>query len=197
MRRATFSIHGISSMAQGAYIQTQREEKETHDDHEKRTWRQRLHVAKNGQAFIPSFAIKNCLSEIAKFLSIQIPGKGKATYTKHFESGILVPADVMLFKENGEPIVGDEVEGLWMHVPSDGRRGGSKRVSKCFPIMREWTGTTEVLILDETITRSVFENHVIQAGQLIGLGSFRVRNNGSFGRFEVRDLDVADIEAVA
>jgi hypothetical protein len=35
-------------------------------------------------------AFKNCLAEIAKYLSLQIPGKGKTTYTKHFEAGVMV-----------------------------------------------------------------------------------------------------------
>ena len=42
----------------------------------------------NGVVFIPPNSLKNCLSEAAKFLSISVPGKGKATYTKNFEAGI-------------------------------------------------------------------------------------------------------------
>ena len=53
-------------------------------------WRERLHVNSDGYVFIPPMAFKNCISEIAKYRSDKIPGKRNATYTKHFESGVLV-----------------------------------------------------------------------------------------------------------
>jgi hypothetical protein len=40
--------------------------------------------------------------------------------------------------------------------------------------------------LDDTITEEVFKLHIEQAGQFIGLGSFRPRNNGYYGRFKVK-----------
>ncbi len=50
----------------------------------------RAHVNDDGYMFIPPMAFKNCLSEAAKYISQQIPGQGKATYTKHFEAGVMV-----------------------------------------------------------------------------------------------------------
>jgi hypothetical protein len=127
-------------------------------------------------------SFKNCISEAAKFLGMQIPGKGKATYTKHFEAGILVPEPVVL------PVLAKDVEGIWLYVPSDGRRGGSKRVWKCFPVLQEWTGDVTFLVLDETITEEVFRYHLEQAGKFIGIGFFRPRNNGYYGRFAVERI---------
>jgi hypothetical protein len=77
----------------------------------------------------------------------------------------------------------DDVAGQWMHVPSDGKRGGSKRVMRCFPVIPEWNGEIDILVLDETITKDVLMEHLAEAGKFIGLGSFRPRNNGIFGRF--------------
>ena len=136
-----------------------------------------MHADENGIVYIPLTAIKNCVSDVAKYLSIQIPGKGKSTYTKHFEAGIYVSNHLSL------GIKKDDVPGEWVFVPSDGKRGGGKRVDKCFPRIEKWGGVVEFVILDDTITRDVFEQHVQEAGRFIGLGRFRPRNNGYYGRF--------------
>lgn len=123
-------------------------------------------------------------------MSIQIPGKGKATYTKHFEAGLLV-MDAMTL-----PIKKADVPGEWLFVPSDGVRGSGKRVEKCFPVIREWTGKVQFVVLDETLlgeyrkdekgrSVTVFEHHLHEAGKFIGIGRFRPRNNGFYGRFDV------------
>jgi len=182
MREAVATLKSVSPYSQSRFYNTEKLNKENHADYEKRTWRDRLHVNKDGFVFVPPMAFKNCLSEAAKYLSIQIPGKGKATYTKHFEAGVLCMDPLIL------PIKKDDVEGEWLHVPSDGRRGGTKRVEKCFPVIHEWNGDVVFHILDDTITEDVFENHLIQAGQFIGLGRFRPRNNGYYGRFSVEEI---------
>jgi len=179
MKTARIKIESISPISFGRYHDTPKLDKEGPDDYERRTWREKLHTNKEGEVVITPFMLKNCLSEAAKFLSVQIKGKGKATYTKHFEAGVIIQD----FMPIG--IKKDIVPGQWMHVPSDGRRGGSKRVMKCFPVIPEWSGEIDVLILDETITKDVLLEHLVEAGKFIGMGSFRPRNNGIFGRFKV------------
>lgn len=154
-------------------------EKEGHDAYERRTWRERCHYAKDGEIYIPPMAFKNCLSEAAKYLSISIPGKGKSTYTKHFESGVMVLDTIPL------GIHKDDVLGEEFFVPADGKRGGGKRVYKTFPCVQEWEAEVAFYILDETITEKVFHQHLEEAGKFIGIGRFRPRNNGFYGRFEV------------
>lgn len=183
MRKVTVTLRGLTPYGQSKYIQAEKNPKETHAAYEERTWRDRMHIDSDGYVFIPPMSFKNCVSEAAKYLSIQIPGKGKSTYTKHFEAGIMVVDPVRIHNGTGKPILASDVNGLWLHVPSDGKRGGTKRVRKCFPVIQQWSGTVTFLILDETITREVFEEHLKQAGQFIGLGFFRPRNNGYYGRF--------------
>lgn len=158
-------------------------EKESKDAFEERTWRNRLHRTKDGFVLIPPMAFKNCLSEAAKFLGIQIPGKGKATYTKHFEAGLMVIEPLVL------PLRVDDVPGERLHVPSDGKRGGGKRVWRTFPLIAEWSGKAQFLVIDETITEKVFAKHLEEAGKFIGIGRFRPRNNGYYGRFEVESIE--------
>jgi hypothetical protein len=59
--------------------------------HEERTWIERLHVTKEGYVFIPPMQFKLCLENTARYIGMQIPGKGKSTYTKHFVQGVIVP----------------------------------------------------------------------------------------------------------
>jgi len=183
MRKAICSLESVSPYSQSRYLGEKKSRDETHADFEKRTWRNRLHADKDGEVFIPPMAFKNCLSEAAKYKSIQIPGKGKSTYTKHFEAGILVvdPLPIGIKK--------DDVDGEWLHVPSDGRRGGTTRVEKCFPIIHQWSGKVEFLIFDEIVTDEVFAEHLSDAGSFIGVGRFRPRNNGYYGRFEVKSIE--------
>lgn len=182
MKKAIATLKSASPYSQSKFYQTEKLEKERPDAYEMRTWRDRLHINQDGLVFIPPMAFKNCISEAAKFLSIQIPGKGKATYTKHFEAGLLITEPLVL------SIKKEDVPGEWFHVPSDGRRGGTKRVLKCFPVIHQWQGDIEIYVLDETITESILKQHLSEAGKFIGIGRFRPRNNGFYGRFEVIDM---------
>lgn len=155
---------------------------ETDKAYEERTWRERVHTDGNGNLLIPPFAFKNCLDGAAKYTSTQIPGKGKATYTKHFRSGVLVLEPLVL------PIKKADVKGEWRHVPSDGTPGGAKRVMKCFPVIPSWEGEVTFTVLDPLITTEILKDTLIQAGQFIGVGSFRPQNGGIFGRFTVESI---------
>ncbi len=183
MHIAIATLESTAPYSQSRFHNLPKLDKESAEDYETRTWRHKLHADSEGRAFIPPTAFKNCLSEAAKYLALQIPGKGKATYTKHFEAGVLVIDAVPL------DVTRDTVDGEWLHVPSDGRRGGPKRVMRCFPYVPTWGATVAFHILDDTITRDVFEKHLAEAGNFIGIGRFRPRNNGYYGRFKIAALD--------
>lgn len=182
MKKVIAELQSVSPYSQSKHYDVPKLDKERPDDYEKRTWRNRCHSDENGQIFIPPMAFKNCLSEAAKYLQIQIPGKGKSTFTKHFEAGILI-MDPMPVGINI-----DDVKGETFFVPADGKRGGSKRVMRTFPVIPKWKINLTAYILDETITEEVFKYHLEQAGKFIGVGRFRPRNNGFYGRFEVLSI---------
>jgi hypothetical protein len=183
MKTAIATLKSISPYSQSRFHNTPKLDKEGHDAYDKRTWRERLNTAPDGRVCIPPMAFKNCLSEAAKFLSIPIKGKGKSTYTKHFEAGVMVTDPLLL------DIHKDKVASQELHVPSDGRRGGTTRVLKTFPVIAEWSGRVEYHVLDDTITKDVFAQHLEQAGKFIGIGRFRPKNNGFYGRFKVEKID--------
>lgn len=159
-----------------------RREKETFEDYEKRTWRERCHYTGDRRLFIPPTAFKESLCTAARYLGTQIPGKGKATYTKHFVAGILVQDGIML------PLTIDEVEGEWLYLNADGRKGGSKRVWKCEPKILEWGGDVAFHAVDDAITLDIFQHHLEQAGAFIGIGRFRPEKGGWYGRYLVKEV---------
>ena len=183
MRVARCTLTSTSNYSQSKAHFTNKLDKEIPKDYEERTWKERMHFDDNEMVIIPPMVFKNCLSECAKFVSRQIPGKGKATYTKHFEAGVMAMEPMEL------GIKKSDVEGEWLFVPSDGKRGGGTRVQKCFPKITKWSGEITFYILDETITQDVFEEHLAEAGNFIGIGRFRPRNNGYYGRFKVDKVD--------
>lgn len=218
MKTATVTLRSLAPYSQSRPHCVPKLPKETADAHEARTWHYRCHATSGGQVVIPAMGLRNCLSEAAKYLSLQIPGKGKATYTKHFESGLLITEDIFLCDHEGNRVVVpselgrrkalamspakatedheaenyevpvNEVWGDWIFTPADGVPGSGKRVWKCYPIITQWRGTVDVAIVDETITEDIFKQVLEQAGLLIGLGRFRVRNRGTYGRFLVEKM---------
>ena len=182
MKTVVVQLESMTPYSQSRHYDTVKLAKESSADYENRTWRDRLHVNESEEVFIPPMAFKNCLSECAKFLSKQIPGKGKSTYTKHFEAGVLVMDPLLL------GIKKEDVQCETYFVPADGRRGSGKRVTKHFPVIPKWSGEVTFYILDETITPDVFREHLEEAGKFIGIGRFRPRNNGFYGRFVVKSV---------
>lgn len=184
MRKATLHVTGLALYSQSRCHGTEKLNKESPADYEARTWREKAHYHDDGNMVIPALAFKNAIAEAAKYLSIQIPGKGKSTYTKHFEAGITVLDDALI-TIGGKTITRETIVGDTLHVPSDGKRGGGSRVFRTFPTLpKGWEATIEFIIMDDVITQEIFQHHITQAGQLIGVGSFRVRNNGVRGRFK-------------
>jgi len=183
MKTAICKVKGISPLSFSKFISIKKEEKEGENAFELRTCRERMHYDSNGNVFIPGAMFKNSISAAAKYLSMQIPGKGKSTYTKNIEAGIMCIENLNL------NIHKDDVEMETLFVPSQGQRGGSKRVPKHFPKIKEWEGYVTFVIIDSIITKEVFKRHLEEAGSLIGIGRFRPRNNGYYGRFIVESIE--------
>jgi hypothetical protein len=194
MKTCIARLKSLSPYSQSKHYVAEKLQGEGFDDYYRRTWRNHLHAEPNGATFIPPSAFKNCLSDAAKFMSISIPGKGKATYTKNFEAGVLVIKPMPLGVHR------DQVECEELFLPSDGKRGGQKRVMKYYPFFPSWNGEVEFTILDETVLQSwiadkqktVFEHVLEGAGQFIGIGRYRPRMNGWYGRFKVEDIAIVD-----
>ena len=132
---------------------------------------------------IPSPAFKLALESASGYLNIKIVGQGQRTWKAKFTSGVIQVTPLQL------PAKKETVKGEWLFVPSDGKRGGAKRVNRCFPYIPEWSGDVEFRVLDESITQKIFTETLSAAGQFIGVGRFRPERGGFYGRFIVNNVE--------
>ena len=183
MPTARFTLVGKSPISFNRALQSAKKASETSADYEKRCWKERLHVDENGEVFIPAIAIKHCLVAAAKYMGDRIPGQGKKTYTAKFKAGLGVSDNLQL------GVRADEVTGEWVHVPSNGETGHGTRVYKQFPVVKSWKTRGVVQIYDPIITAEPLKRYLDAGGLLVGLGRFRVQNNGYYGRYAVEDFE--------
>lgn len=189
MFEMTCKLVGVTPYGQGQAIVSKKRSGEGHDAFEERTWRERLHVDENDEVFIPAQAVKAALETTARYLSETIPGKGKATYTKHFRSGVQVPDNLPL------GIKSEKVEEERLFVPSDGRRGSGSRVWKIFPVIRKWEAPLTLIVLDRILKPDKVSEYLAQAGLFVGVGRWRVENGGQYGRWEAKNVKHRELKA--
>jgi hypothetical protein len=197
MKTATAELIGVGRYSQSRNYEKEvpRNDKESHSDYEERTWRNRGHYMPDGRMFMPPMGFKLALEMAVQWSGEKIPGRGNATYTKHFTAGVLV-TDPVILPVIKETVKGVElglpepkiIDGEWLFVPADGKKGGSKRVWKCFPYVESWTARVEYAVFDDTITEAIFEKFLPESGKYIGLGRFRPQRGGFYGRYEVASV---------
>lgn len=192
MKRVETVLVSHTPYSQSRQHTTEKLDKETAPDYELRTWREKCTVDDYGQIVIPAMALKQALDSVAKRLGRQIPGKGKATYTKHFLAGVSCEDNVALTTDN-KPIMKETVESISINANVDGVRGSGKRITRIFPLIPQWLATARFLILDDTVTKAIFEEHLHEAGQFVGIGRFRPEKGGLNGRFTVKSFTWEEI----
>src|SRR5574342_48679 len=159
MRVCEAEIEGITPIVFGKYVDRDlfpKKEKESDNDYEQRTWRERCHYdEKNGKhLFIPGVMLKNAVVGAAGMLDLKIPGHGNKKYKRHFEAGVLVPENLVL------PVSQKDVQCVSIFGSADGTPGGRKRVKKFFPMVQAWKVTAKIYLLDAMIDKPTFELHL-------------------------------------
>lgn len=188
--RVEFDIQGIAPLSFGKALSTPRNQGEDHEAYDERNWRERCHADADGGVFVPPMMMKRCLESAARILSESVPGKGKATFTKHFLSGILI-ADPIMVGVNIKDVPGER-----LYMNADGKRGSGTRVWRRFPQIVKWRGHVIVHVLDPLLQdrpEKIIE-YAGHAGQFVGLGRFAPRVGGYYGRFTVSDAKMFSAE---
>lgn len=185
MKTAIAKLKSASPYSQSRFHGIEKEPKETNDAYDLRTWRDKAHSDSEGQIFIPPMAFKRSLDEAAKRNGKQVPGKGKERYTKHFVSGVMVTDRVYL------GLTKDDLVQRRTLCDSQGKKGasGGSSVVRNFPDIPKWEAEVIFHILNDVITEDVFQEMLIEAGQFVGIGTFRPENGGYYGRFSVEGID--------
>lgn len=182
MKTARIKLTSASPLTQSRKHDSPKLEKELADAYEQRTWKNKAHVGTDGRIRIPAFALKCAVVAAAKHSGDQIPGKGKSTWTKKFQCGLLILDDAVTDK------TAEDITPVTINANADGVRGSGKRVFRTFPQLREWSAEFEVLVGDEIITRDILTHYFTEAGKFIGIGQYRPENGGTNGRFYVEVL---------
>lgn len=183
-RTVTATLIGISPYSQSKAHTAPWLEKESHEDYDIRTWREKAHYdPKTREVFMPPMGMKMAIVEAAKRLSIKIPGKRSATYTKNMLSGVIAPEPIWL----GVSL--DDLHEEVIFANADGVRGSGKRVMRRFPMIPSgWKAAAMLMVIDDEIPADVVARCWQEAGNLIGVGRFRPEKGGFLGRFEVKSI---------
>lgn len=183
MKIATAHLSSISPYSQSRAHETEKLSREGPDAYEQRTWREKCHYDKDDHVFIPAMAFKMGLDRAASMIGLQVPGRGKTTYTKFFVSGVIVLEPLTL------PDKKSAIRYERVYANADGKRGSGKRVWRIFPVVDKWKGAVSYNVFADEITKDVFERILIQAGSFVGIGRFRPENGGFFGRYKLDKIE--------
>src|SRR5215204_421190 len=96
MRRCKVTIENIpgSPYSQSAQHNSPKQDRESHDDYDARTWREKCTTNQQGQVCIPAMALKQCIDTAAYKLGMKVEGRRGATYKSFFASGFFCEHDV-------------------------------------------------------------------------------------------------------
>lgn len=194
MRQCKVWIEGIpgSPYSQSALQKSPMNDRESHDDFDERTWREKCTVNDKGQVCAPQMGFKQAVDTAAYKLGEKVPNRRGATFKNFFASGFFCNGDVPL--ANGKPLTPGDASMIMINANSNGIRGSGKRVKRRFPQFAQWTGVVEFTILDDVITKEVFERHLKAAGMIVGIGRYRPENGGTNGRFRPVKFEWTDFE---
>ena len=79
MKKAIVHLKSVSPYSPSRYHNTDKLEKESHDDYERRTWMHKAHYDhKTREIFIPAMSFANSIKDAAQYSSIKVKGKGNA-----------------------------------------------------------------------------------------------------------------------
>ena len=172
---------------------TDRPQTTSKGDFEQERWRERMLSDEDGTPMLPNLAINNCLTEAAKALRKTIPGRGKSEYGAVFARALVPP-----YKDVRLDVDIQDVKPVTMFVPSDGKKGGGKRVNRVFAHIDNWKATFQVVALDNAITQEIMEEVANYASMCIGFGAMRPgnKNCGQCGRFKVVSIEETQSDAL-
>lgn len=193
MKRCVATIEGLSPYSQSRKTDdVPMLDRESHDDYEKRVWRNKTTVNAEGQVCIPAMGFKQMLDTTAYKLGVKVPNRRGATFKNFFTSGFYCEADAVLFNGSGKPATPKEAQMVTISANSDGVRGSGKRVPRSFPSFTPWSCVVSFIITDDIIAPDIFEQHLRASGIIAGLGRFRPEKGGHNGRFRVTKIEWED-----
>lgn len=185
MKKAIATITGVGPINLSKMIDEEefpKKKGEKPGDYDKRTWREKAHYDEDGMVYLPGIMFKRSLDFIASQLGEKIQGRGLKQWATIFKSGISCPNKLSL------KIHKDELQCERIVCDSTGKKG-SPRVYRLFPLITPpWGGDLEFWIYDDNIDQDTFSRHLTAAGQMDGIGKWRVGSGGQYGQYMIDKL---------
>lgn len=179
MHQYVIGLRSISPYGAGRNHNIKKLQRESYEDYESRTWRERLHTTPDKKhILLPAMGFKLALEDTVQYMGEKIPARGNERWYKNFLQGVNCVEHLVL------DIGPDKAQEHKVFVPADGRKGGSKRVWKSYPRVDEWEGQLVFVVLDDLITPDVLDRYLRFTGLLTGIGVWRPRRGGMWGKFE-------------
>lgn len=130
----------------------------------------------NGRCYIPSDQIRGSLIGAGSMVKAKVGGRSKSMKQ-------VVAAMFMVSPDHIEIPDYDSVDKR-----STVNRSVKARVIVIRPKWSTWEASFDLNVMNDTITKETILAILENAGDYIGIGSFRPTNNGMFGRFSVKDF---------
>lgn len=190
MRTVVIKIRGITAYSASRPVDIEKNKGEGHEEYDRRIWREKAHFDATGEVYIPGVCFKLALDEVASMLNEKIKGKGNQTYGKIVSTATVAMSDMFIGVKK------DDLQSIQIYANLDGKRGGSTRGNRLFPIVPTWEGEVEFTIFNDELPQEVFERYMKQAGLLIGVGRGRpgMKCPAGNGRFAPVSFTWAEME---
>lgn len=184
-RTVQVSIRGITPLSQSKYLAVELAPGESHNDHDVRRWREKMHTNPEGMVVIPAMAMLQAVQAAAGADDEKVQGRGNRKWGTLFKGGVAIYDDVVT------SVRAADVRGQTFLVDAQGRKGdaSSSRVPRTFPMIDQgWTATFELEIIDDAIPVERLALVLATAGARVGVGRFRPAKGGINGRFRVESV---------
>lgn len=187
--KCRIAIEGLAPYSQSKALQSERADNESHDAHDKRCWRERIHADESGRVYVPARAFYSAVAGAAAHRGEKIKGKGGQQWGKKFLRGFrVVTPGPLTFR--GKPVTVADMKGEPIFCASDAKKNSvAGKVWRIYPeIGAGWTTEFECWVVDPDITRERVEEYAEYAGLLMGVGRYRPEKGGEYGMFKVTTI---------
>lgn len=133
----------------------------------------------SGQCYIPSDQLRGALIGAGTYMKAKVGGRSKSM--KVIVAATFVPTPEQIIIPDFDAI--DKRSAVNKNVKA--------RVLVIRPKWMNWTATFTLNVYEDTITKETVKELITYAGNYVGIGSYRPTNNGMFGRFEVKSIDIS------
>jgi hypothetical protein len=189
MRMVTIEIESITPYSASRPVDIEKNKSEGHEEYDRRIWKEKAHCDSDGRVYIPGVSFKLALDEVASLLNEKVRGKGNQTYSKIVSTATVAMSDLFVGVKK------DDLKSITIFANLDGKRGGTVRGNRTFPIIPSWKGKVDFQIFNDELPAEVFERYLTQAGLLTGVGRGRpgMKAPAGNGRFKPVSFDWKEI----